>query len=107
FNKLPVKVQDKSYLRLERLREIGHELRRTRSRLPATRDLRTACQPSRSSSSDPLLFPRVGRSSGLARPGEGASGPAQGNRSCCRAQETIRGVSTKAHLRGGLTWLRK
>ena len=28
FNELPVKVQDKCYLRLERLREMGHELRR-------------------------------------------------------------------------------
>jgi phage-related protein len=28
FNELPVKVQDKAYLRLERLREMGHELRR-------------------------------------------------------------------------------
>ena len=28
FSGLPVKVQDKCYLRLERLREIGHELRR-------------------------------------------------------------------------------
>jgi len=28
FNELPVKVQDKSFLRLERLREMGHELRR-------------------------------------------------------------------------------
>jgi phage-related protein len=28
FDKLPVKVQDKCYLRLERLRELGHELRR-------------------------------------------------------------------------------
>ncbi len=28
FEKLPVKVQDKCYLRLERLREMGHELRR-------------------------------------------------------------------------------
>lgn len=28
FDKLPAKVQDKCYLRLERLREMGHELRR-------------------------------------------------------------------------------
>ena len=28
FNVLPAKVQDKCYLRLERLREMGHELRR-------------------------------------------------------------------------------
>ena len=28
FNELPAKVQDKVYLRLERLREMGHELRR-------------------------------------------------------------------------------
>lgn len=28
FNKLPAKVQDKCYLRLERLGEMGHELRR-------------------------------------------------------------------------------
>jgi phage-related protein len=28
FSELPAKVQDKSYLRLERLREMGHELRR-------------------------------------------------------------------------------
>lgn len=28
FSDLPVKVQDKAYLRLERLREMGHELRR-------------------------------------------------------------------------------
>jgi phage-related protein len=28
FNELPVKVQDKSFIRLERLREMGHELRR-------------------------------------------------------------------------------
>ena len=28
FNQLPAKVQDKCYLRLERLREMGHELRR-------------------------------------------------------------------------------
>lgn len=28
FYKLPAKVQDKCYLRLERLRELGHELRR-------------------------------------------------------------------------------
>ena len=28
FNELPEKVQDKCYLRLERLREMGHELRR-------------------------------------------------------------------------------
>jgi phage-related protein len=28
FNELPAKVQDKCYLRLERLRELGHELRR-------------------------------------------------------------------------------
>jgi phage-related protein len=28
FDKLPVKAQDKCYLRLERLREMGHELRR-------------------------------------------------------------------------------
>ena len=28
FDKLPVKVQDKCYLRLERLGEVGHELRR-------------------------------------------------------------------------------
>ena len=28
FDKLPAKVQDKCYLRLERLREKGHELRR-------------------------------------------------------------------------------
>ena len=29
FDELPAKVQDKCYLRLERLREMGHELRRT------------------------------------------------------------------------------
>ena len=28
FNRLPAKVPDKCYLRLERLRELGHELRR-------------------------------------------------------------------------------
>jgi hypothetical protein len=28
FNDLPAKVQDKCYLRLERLRELGYELRR-------------------------------------------------------------------------------
>jgi phage-related protein len=28
FSELPAKVQDKCYLRLERLREMGHELRR-------------------------------------------------------------------------------
>jgi phage-related protein len=28
FDKLPARVQDKCYLRLERLREMGHELRR-------------------------------------------------------------------------------
>jgi len=28
FDKLPAKMQDKCYLRLERLREMGHELRR-------------------------------------------------------------------------------
>ena len=28
FDRLPAKVQDKCYLRLERLREMGHELRR-------------------------------------------------------------------------------
>jgi phage-related protein len=28
FNELPAKVQDKCYLRLERLRALGHELRR-------------------------------------------------------------------------------
>jgi phage-related protein len=28
FSELPAKVQDKCYLRLERLREVGHELRR-------------------------------------------------------------------------------
>ena len=28
FSKLPAKVQDKCYLRLDRLREMGHELRR-------------------------------------------------------------------------------
>ena len=28
FNELPTKVQDKCYLRLERLRELGHELQR-------------------------------------------------------------------------------
>jgi len=28
FNELPAKVQDKCYLRVERLREMGHELRR-------------------------------------------------------------------------------
>ena len=28
FSELPVKVQDKCYIRLERLREMGHELRR-------------------------------------------------------------------------------
>lgn len=28
FDKLPAKAQDKCYLRLERLREMGHELRR-------------------------------------------------------------------------------
>jgi len=28
FGKLPVKAQDKCFLRLERLRELGHELRR-------------------------------------------------------------------------------
>jgi hypothetical protein len=28
FEELPAKVQDKCYLRLERLREMGHELRR-------------------------------------------------------------------------------
>ena len=28
FSELPAKVQDKSYLRMERLREMGHELRR-------------------------------------------------------------------------------
>lgn len=28
FYKLPVKVQDKCYIRLERLHELGHELRR-------------------------------------------------------------------------------
>ena len=28
FDELPAKVQDKCYLRLERLREMGHELRR-------------------------------------------------------------------------------
>lgn len=30
FDKLPAKVQDKCYLRLERLRELGHELRISR-----------------------------------------------------------------------------
>ena len=31
FNELPSKLQDKVYLRLERLREMGHELRRPES----------------------------------------------------------------------------
>jgi hypothetical protein len=33
FNELPAKVQDKCYLRLERLREMGHELRRGEARV--------------------------------------------------------------------------
>jgi len=31
FDELPAKVQDKCYLRLERLREMGHELRRPKA----------------------------------------------------------------------------
>ena len=46
FKNLPAKVQDKCYVRLERLREIGHELRRPEADLlrDGIYELRTSLQ---------------------------------------------------------------
>ena len=41
FGGLPAKVQDKRFLRLDRLREVGHEFAAALSRLSAGWDLRT------------------------------------------------------------------
>lgn len=69
FDKLPAKVLDKCYLRLERLRELGHQLRR-----PEADFLRDG------------IYGRDG-CSGLARVGERERGPVEGDRSRCRAKE--------------------
>ena len=79
FNKLPAKVQDKCYLRLERLREMGHELRR-----PEADFLRDGIYELRVSLRGVqyrvlYFFHGAIRGSSLAWPSERASGTAEGD----------------------------
>jgi putative component of toxin-antitoxin plasmid stabilization module len=75
FDKLPAKVQDKCYLRLERLREMGHELRR-----PEADFLRDGIYELRVS---------LGGVHHRIRSCERAGGPAERDRSRRRAQEAV------------------
>lgn len=98
FDDLPEKAQDKCYLRVERLREMGHELRR-----PAADFLRDGIYELR------VSFQGVHRrilyffhgsiaavvSHGLAKE---RVVPPEGDRSGYRAQEAVRGESAETHL---------
>jgi hypothetical protein len=64
FDELPATVQDKCYLRLERLREMGRELRRPEADFLRDGNLRSAGRPSGSPLPDPVLFPRGDGSGG-------------------------------------------
>lgn len=89
FDKLPVKAQGKCYLRLERLREMGHELRR-----PEADFLRNGIYELRVSLGGVhhrilYFFHGAMACSGLARACERAGGPVDGDRSRRRAQEAV------------------
>ena len=75
FDKLPAKVQDKCYIRLERLREMGHELRR----------------PEADFLGDGIYELRVslGVAHRLARAGESAGRPVEGDRLRHQPQEAV------------------
>ena len=59
FDKLPAKVQDKCFLRLGRLREMGHELRRPEADFLRDGIYETARQPGRGSPPDLVPFPHL------------------------------------------------
>jgi putative component of toxin-antitoxin plasmid stabilization module len=89
FDKLPAKVQDKCYLRLERLREMGHELRR-----PEADFLRDGIYELRVRLGGVhrrilYFFPRRDGGRDLSRSCERAGGPAERDRSRHRAQEAV------------------
>lgn len=88
FDKLPAKVQDKCYLRLERLREMGHELRR-----PEADFLRDGIYELRVSLGGVhhriLYFLHGAMATVLSRSCERAGGPAERHRSRRRTQETV------------------
>ena len=89
FDKLPAKVQDKCYLRLERLREMGHELRR-----PEADFLRDGIYGLRASLGGVhyrilYFFHGVVAARSLSWSCEGAGGPAERDRSRRRTQEAV------------------
>lgn len=89
FGELPPKVQDKCYLRLERLREMGHGLRR-----PEADFLRDGIYELRVSLGrvhHRILYFFHGAMAAVVSHGlcEGAGGPAERDRSCRRAQEAV------------------
>ncbi|HUA58072.1 MAG TPA: type II toxin-antitoxin system RelE/ParE family toxin [Verrucomicrobiae bacterium] len=98
FNELPAKVQDKCYLRLQRLGEMGHELRRPEADFlrDGIRELRVSLRGGITGSSTSF----TGRSRRWSRMGAGerAGGPAERDRPRRIAQEAVRGRSAEAHL---------
>jgi len=89
FNELPAKVQDKVYLRLERLREMGHEMRR-----PEADFLRDGIHELRVSLRGVhhrILYFFHGAIAAVVSHGlcGRARSPAQGDRSRRRAQESV------------------
>jgi hypothetical protein len=88
FDELPAKVQDKCYLRLERLREMGHGLRR-----PEADFLRDGIYELRVSLRGVhhriLYFFHGAIAAVVSRTCERTGGPAEGDRSRSGAQEAV------------------
>src|ERR1035438_2895982 len=88
IEQLPVKAQDKCLVRVERLRELGHELRRPEADL-----LRDGIYELRASLLGIhyriLFLPRCGGGDCVPRNCERARRSAEGNRSRPRAQEAV------------------
>lgn len=88
FDKLPAKAQDKCYLRLERLRDMGHELRRPEADFlrDGIHELRVSLQGVLSHSVL-LLWRRRGIR--LTRSRKGAGNSDKEDQSGCGAQEVV------------------
>jgi putative component of toxin-antitoxin plasmid stabilization module len=89
FDKLPAKVQDKCYLRLERLREMGHELRRPEADF--LRDGIYELRVSLGGVHHRILYFFHGAIAAVvsSRPCERAGGPAERDRPGRRTQEAV------------------
>jgi hypothetical protein len=76
---IPAKARDKCVVRLERLAELGHELRRPEADLLRDGIYEAARGLARRKLPHALLFPRTGNRCGRARHHQRAAGAAAGN----------------------------